>query len=198
MRFSSLLLLLLLASAPATRGKSLPDNSVDDPGIIRRADWGARQPKGPLAPLAVEPPPYVIVHHAASDTCTSRAICQARLRSFQDYHMNTKKWSDIGYNFLVGEDGNVYEGRGWGKAGAHAKTYNDKSIGICVIGNYENRSPNSAATEAVKSLISHGVSLGKINKAYSLIGHRQASPTSCPGNKLYQLVQTWPNWVKSP
>lgn len=51
--------------------------------------------------------------------------------------MNTRKWSDIGYNFLVGEDGNVYEGRGWGKTGAHTVGYNSKSVGICFIGNFE-------------------------------------------------------------
>lgn len=50
--------------------------------------------------------------------------------------MNTNKWSDIGYNFVVGEDGNVYEGRGWDKIGAHAPSYNSKSIGICMIGNF--------------------------------------------------------------
>ena len=50
--------------------------------------------------------------------------------------MNHNNWSDIGYNFLVGEDGNVYEGRGWSKRGAHAPTYNAESIGICVIGDF--------------------------------------------------------------
>lgn len=54
----------------------------------------------------------------------------------QNYHMNQKKWNDIGYNFLVGEDGNVYEGRGWGQHGAHSVSYNSKSIGICLIGNF--------------------------------------------------------------
>lgn len=50
--------------------------------------------------------------------------------------MDHNKWSDIGYNFLVGEDGLVYEGRGWGKRGAHCPKFNPKSIGICVIGNF--------------------------------------------------------------
>ena len=41
------------------------------------------------------------------------------------------EWSDIGYNFIVGEDGNVYEGRGWGIRGAHAGTssLNEISLG---------------------------------------------------------------------
>lgn len=35
--------------------------------------------------------------------------------------MESKNWDDIGYNFLVGGDGEVYEGRGWDKQGAHTK-----------------------------------------------------------------------------
>jgi hypothetical protein len=37
---------------------------------------------------------------------------------------------------VVGEDGNVYEGRGWDNWGAHAPAYNSKSIGICIIGDF--------------------------------------------------------------
>jgi N-acetylmuramoyl-L-alanine amidase len=50
--------------------------------------------------------------------------------------MNTNRWSDIGYNFVVGEDGNVYEGRGWDNVGAHAPAYNPRGIGICIIGDF--------------------------------------------------------------
>ena len=53
--------------------------------------------------------------------------------------MNHNNWSDIGYNFLVGEDGNIYEGRGWMKRGAHAPDYNSESIGICVIGDFTSK-----------------------------------------------------------
>lgn len=39
----------------------------------------------------------------------------------QTYHMESKNWDDIAYNFIVGGDGAVYEGRGWEKQGAHTK-----------------------------------------------------------------------------
>ena len=38
-------------------------------------------------------------------------------------------WSDIGYSFLVGGDGKVYEGRGWNHVGAHTSGYNSEGIG---------------------------------------------------------------------
>lgn len=166
--------------------------------IISRADWGAKRPTSPTRQLAINPPPYVVIHHSGSDGCTTQAICQARVRSFQNYHMNQKKWNDIGYNFLVGEDGNVYEGRGWGQHGAHSVSYNSKSIGICLIGNFVHHDPNSAAIAATQRLLTHGVANGKIQSNYTLLGHRQTADTICPGDSLYRLLQHWPNWSLNP
>jgi len=67
--------------------------------------------------------------------------------------IKTAGWDDIGYNFLVGEDGNAYEGRGWDHEGAQVRSFNDVSLGFAVIGNYVNRLPNGAALNIVKQLI---------------------------------------------
>ena len=45
-------------------------------------------------------------------------------------------WWDIGYSFLIGEDGNVYEGRGWDVVGAHTKGYNDVGLAFSILGNF--------------------------------------------------------------
>ena len=42
----------------------------------------------------------------------------------QDWHINGNGWCDIGYSFLVGGDGNIYEGRGWDEIGAHTGGFN--------------------------------------------------------------------------
>jgi len=39
-------------------------------------------------------------------------------------------------SFCVGGTGDVYEGRGWDIQGAHAPRYNNRSTGICFIGDY--------------------------------------------------------------
>lgn len=51
--------------------------------------------------------------------------------------MDRRHWDDIGYNFVIGEDGAVYVGRGWDQVGTHSVNYNDKSIAIALIGNFE-------------------------------------------------------------
>jgi hypothetical protein len=45
-------------------------------------------------------------------------------RGIQDWHISGNGWCDIGYSFLVGGDGNVYEGRGWDEIGAHTGGFN--------------------------------------------------------------------------
>jgi len=108
--------------------------------------------------------------------------------------MDSNGWADIGYNFLVGEDGNAYEGRGWDRQGAHAGNWNGVSLGISVIGSFDTKLPNAAALNTVQQLISCGTSLNKVSRTYSLHGHRDGVCTTCPGQSLYDLIKTWPNF----
>ena len=106
------------------------------PRIINRAEWGARKPTVAVRKVGTNLP-YVVIHHGATRTyCYNKPECSKIVRSYQRHHIDTNKWGEIGYTFLVGEDGNVYEGRGWQSAGAHAPPYNFNSIGICLIGDF--------------------------------------------------------------
>ena len=62
-------------------------------------------------------------------------------------------WWDIGYHYLIGQDGFAYEGRGWDHQGAQVKRWNKVSLGISVMGNFMNITPNTAALDVVKGLI---------------------------------------------
>lgn len=173
-------------------------NTTGSLRIVTRKEWGARQPKN-REHLEVTPAPYVVIHHGGiKKYCHSEKDCAAIARSYQDLHMDDRGWFDIGYSFLVGEDGNAYEGRGWDYVGAHAPGYNTQSIGICVMGDFSDLLPNKAALEAVKNLIEYGVSIGKISKGYKLIGHRQVRNTVCPGETFFKYVKALPHWTTSP
>ncbi|KAM5145433.1 peptidoglycan recognition protein 1-like [Mantella aurantiaca] len=167
-------------------------NAQSCPTIVSRAQWGARNPT--CRSTLSTPVPNVIIHHTEGSFCNSQATCSAQVRNIQNYHMNTRKWCDIGYNFLVGEDGRVYEGRGWRTVGTHARSYNPISIGISFIGSFTNRDPNSAALNATRQLIACGVPRNFIGRNYVLKGHRNVNPTSCPGNSLYRVIQGWPHF----
>ena len=53
---------------------------------------------------------HLIVHHSAG--VNSAADWAAVVRSIWDFHVITRGWSDIGYNWLVAPTGVIYEGRG--------------------------------------------------------------------------------------
>ncbi|XP_069499266.1 peptidoglycan recognition protein 1-like [Ambystoma mexicanum] len=162
------------------------------PTIVTRSQWGARRVNC-LRTMAT-PVPFVIIHHTEGAACTTRSACISQVRGIQRFHIDSRRWCDIGYSFLVGEDGNVYEGRGWNRVGAHAPSMNGRSIGVSVIGSFSGRNPSVAAQRAVQSLIRCGVSRVLVRSNYVLKGHRNVSPTSCPGNSFYNLIRTWPRF----
>ncbi len=168
----------------------------DCPRIVTRAQWGARA--ATTAQLPIRPAPFAVVHHTAGSACATEAACATQMRNIQNFHMNTNGWADIGYNFCVGNDGNAYEGRGWGRQGAHAPPYNNQSVGICIFGTFTSALPSTAALNAARLLITCGVSLGHLRPAYWVIGHRQASATECPGTALFNDLRNWPRFNASP
>ncbi|KAK2140644.1 hypothetical protein LSH36_1285g00009 [Paralvinella palmiformis] len=103
-------------------------------------------------------------------------------------------WDDIGYSFLVGEDGRVYEGRGWSTLPAHSPRYNFISHGICIMGNFMKVAPLSDALKAVEAWIQCGLDKRHIISGYELFGHRDGRCTDCPGDVLYGIIQTWPHY----
>ncbi|XP_060606482.1 peptidoglycan-recognition protein SC2-like [Ruditapes philippinarum] len=183
-----------LCSGHASRRCCMPSGSggCSNVNIISRSQWGARNPKHVTAMHV--PVHEFFIHHTESPSCSSQSECSARVRGIQNYHMDSRGWSDIGYSFLVGEDGNVYEGRGWTHVGAHTAGYNSKAFAASMIGSYMSHLPNSKALAAVKNLIACGVHLGKISADYRLYGHRDAGQTDCPGDSLYHEIQTWPHY----
>ncbi|XP_064640049.1 peptidoglycan recognition protein 1-like [Lineus longissimus] len=161
---------------------------------VTRQGWHARPPKS-TSPLNT-PVGMVFIHHSAMMRCSDVNTCAAQVRAIQNFHMDVRGWDDIGYSFLVGEDGNVYEGRGWDRIGAHTYGYNDVAIGICVMGDFTTVTPNTQALDAVKNLIACGVRDSKVTTDYKLYGHRDSkkSHTECPGQAFYDLIRGWPHY----
>ncbi|XP_053394885.1 peptidoglycan recognition protein 1-like [Mercenaria mercenaria] len=181
-------------------GSSIDDQEDECPDIIDRSVWHARAPKDTTRMKNI--PKYVLIHHGGTPPgCTSQKECEKVIKSYQKTHMVDEGWDDIAYHFLVGEDGNVYEGRGWGVNGAHSGStyYNLNSLGICVIGDFRNTVPNLKAQKKVKQLISCAVSENRLKSNYKLGGHRDVNKnTTCPGQSFYDLIKTWDRYYLLP
>ncbi|XP_010726617.1 N-acetylmuramoyl-L-alanine amidase [Meleagris gallopavo] len=166
---------------------------VECPAIIPRCMWGARPYRGTPRPLS---PPLgsIYIHHTfvPSAPCRSFAACARDMRSMQLFHQDTRGWDDIGYSFVVGSDGYLYQGRGWHWVGAHTRGHNTKGYGVGYVGNFSASLPDPEAIALVRDgLIPCAVRAGWLHQNYTLHGHRQMVNTSCPGDALFQEIQTW-------
>lgn len=171
-------------------------NKVKCPSIIGRNEWSS-VPAGEVNYLIV-PIPYVVIQHTVTPECNTREACTARVDGIRGYHMDQLGWDDIGYSFLIGGDGNVYEGCGWSREGAHTYGYNKKSIGIAFIGNFENKQASQKMLDVAHQLIMCGKSEGILRSNVRVIGARQVQQTASPGYQLYVQIQNWPEWTSNP
>lgn len=153
--------------------------------IIERAAWGARHRRGAPDP---EPEPRVVIHHSYRPVLTPETTPEqerAAVRAVERYHVENNGWAGIGYNFLVAPSGRVYEGRGWRYRGAHAGPVNGESIGVCLLIDGSVTPANEATIRAVRELIRAGLEAGEIASDYTVSGHRDHMPRTCPGDKVY-------------
>ncbi|XP_034133422.1 peptidoglycan-recognition protein LC isoform X2 [Drosophila guanche] len=192
------LLGIILATTTNIFGKTLNKTEADivtDGALelIKIKDWGGMPTRGKPDLLKL-PVSRVIISHTASEGCESLEVCSYRARVTQSYHMDSFNWDQVGYNFMVGGDGRVYEGRGWDIQGAHALRHNRDSIGITFMGSFDKIKPTAAQLRACQLLIEEGVRLKKLKPDYKLYAHRQLVATKSPGDEVYKIIKTWPHW----
>ncbi|XP_067275554.1 peptidoglycan recognition protein 5 [Pseudorasbora parva] len=160
-----------------------PVETLDMNSVVSRRAWNAVDPRDKAAMKS--PAHTVVVHHTALPQ--PRDIVP-QLAHIQRMHMQERGFDDIGYNFLISGDGVVYEGRGWGIVGAHAKDHNSYSVGIALMGNFNDELPSSASLLALLRLLHTGVLHGHVRPNFELIGHRDVAKTECPGEHLYSQL----------
>lgn len=120
---------------------------------------------------------FIIVHCA--DT---KANMDVGVKQINQWHRE-RKWSGVGYHYVIRRGGELEAGRDLKAMGAHAKGYNFNSIGICLVGG---RGDNGQAQDnfdhrqyaTLESLI---LSLIDRYPGVKIIGHRDVEKGKlCP------------------
>jgi N-acetyl-anhydromuramyl-L-alanine amidase AmpD len=116
-------------------------------------------------------PEYIILHHSFTKDGEKKDWDAIR-----EYHIKTNGWNDIGYHYGIElYDGRltIMVGRRESLAGAHTKELgmNSRSIGICVVGNYDEAPPPLANLDllaylCVRIMRDYGITPDRV------IGHR--------------------------
>lgn len=150
--------------------------------IISRSQWGARAWNGQPHSTPLSSRTHFLVHYHGGPP--PNATGKWVPKNVEAIHLGNG-WSGVGYNFLVDQDGRIYEGRGWGLVGAHCPGKNRTGIGVYVaVGG--NQEPTDAAKAAVIALYSEANR--KTGRTLTVGVHGDWYSTQCAGPKLTPWV----------
>lgn len=182
----------------------IDSDCTEAPTSIQQVDWrsGLQDPNFTRSFSQVE---HVIIHHSAGSN-TNTNYTQV-VRDIYIYHTQVNGWSDIGYNYLIAQDGSIYAGRDPGSGaqddvrGAHFCGMNTGTMGVCLLGTYTDTEPSDQALTSLIALTTWKLNKEGLNPhdAFpfralpalgAVSGHRDGCATECPGEKVYQRISS--------
>jgi hypothetical protein len=128
----------------------------------------------------------IVLHHSATSGGSVESIDAVHRRQTD---AAGKPWLGIGYHFVVGNgrsmaDGEIQPTFRWQQqlTGAHAgkRDENERGIGICLIGNFDETHPTARQLEAVQNLVKT-LSARYAIPRQRVLRHQDVGSTRCPG-----------------
>ena len=208
---------LMAGARPAVAAYPPPVAPVEVmPGLLihPRAHWGGDLP--PKRPTVLEDSRFLLVHHTASSN--TYADPRDVMRVTYWWHTSSdpsKGWPDVCYEFFIGRDGDIYEGR----AGALTHPVVADATGgnqgfaqlICLLGDFSTVAPTAAAQDSLVKVLAWLAGRDQISIADgatasftsrgsqrwakgasvttpTITGHRDMSYTGCPGDRVYDMM----------
>ncbi len=121
----------------------------------------------------------LVIHHSASPLGTT-------LEDIRSWHLE-RGFRDIGYHFVIEQNGALRVGRPLHEPGAHARGFNQTSIGVCAVGDNtrteERWTPSQWA--ALDRLIA---AVRLLWPDVEVVGHRDLLDTLCPGVDVREII----------
>lgn len=155
--------------------------------IISRDNWGAKPNKTKFSKLGEVK--GLVVHWSAYPVAVGNQAEMDQCKTIQRLHQEDRGWNDVAYNFLVGDTGQIYEGRGFGNRSAaqggnsrQEINYNNKHyVAVCWLGGSKPTDQPSAEARAAISWLYEQVG-GELRP------HSSFKQTDCPGD-------AWRQWI---
>jgi hypothetical protein len=72
----------------------------------------------------------IVIHHEGDSQTYDVSKIQLK-------HLWKERWTDIGYHYVIGRDGTVYEGRNIAVRGAHVSDANTGRVGVLLLGDFQ-------------------------------------------------------------
>ena len=120
---------------------------------------------------------HAVIHHSATHSGTPAAIAR--------YHVRHNGWPGIAYHYVIAPEGDCCKCQPLARTTWHARGANRKSVGICLVGDFDSALPRAAQMDALLSLLRE---LRAWRPTLEILGHREVPHThkSCPG-RLFDM-----------
>ena len=177
-----------LAAAPAA-----PAAPVDDLGelangryeLVPRSVWTNRPVSAKNQAMGTVK--RITVHHTGEYGRMGVLPDMDVIQSVENAHRG-RGYAAIGYHFVIGRDGRVYEGRPTRFQGAHTANNNSNNLGISCIGDFMQKLPGARQLKALELCLNdmrarYGVPMARV------YGHRELSGSLCPGDRLFAWLK---------
>ena len=199
-----------VSASPMVTRISMPDTLYKSQwGSMKEGEFYQDRPFDPYCQGTMDGPIAITVHHTSLPLGTNppnQEEDRKKVQSIQRYHVS-KGWGDVGYHFLIGSDGSVYQGRPIEYTGTHAPP-NYHNIGVSVIGDFQTKEhPSELQLAALLRLTSWLCDRFDIDPTsqitlfdqsnLALCGHRDWGATDCPGDRLYALLPAVRDGIRS-
>lgn len=128
----------------------------------------------------------IVIHHSAGpQTQTPLQIAKYHVGP---NHISSQGIPGIAYHYVITPDGQIFQTNFLETVSWHVKNHNTKSIGICLIGNFEKHTPTKSQYDSLVYLVKGLYAEFSLNK---LERHKFYRPgTLCPGRYFdYDLVK---------
>jgi len=100
-----------------------------------------------------------------------------------DRYHRSKGWKGVGYHFVIMPNGLIFVGRGLNEVGAHAAGQNERMVGVCLLGNFDDEVIEEPQWISMKYLLSFLLYRFDL-KPHNIFFHRQFANKTCPGRRL--------------
>ncbi len=140
----------------------------------------------------------IIVHCTATerDWWAGRSTA-AKVAEVKRWHVQERKWKDIGYHYLIDRDGTVATGRPLDQVGAHVQGHNTGTIGIALFGGHGSNERDKfrqhftpEQDKALRKLIAD--LRGRFPAIMRVTGHNQYAAKACPGFQVKEWLAEKP------
>lgn len=86
----------------------------------------------------------IAIHHSLTVTGSAEA--------FAGYHVRTNNWPGIGYHYVIGRDGMIYQCWDHTVVSYHVGNSNKHALGICMVGDFRTQQPTPEQYAAILEL----------------------------------------------